>query len=177
MKRVRAAEDVRGRASDVLDQFMADITDESFLPDQGDNQGVSGVIAERLRSDSGVQGKGEGFKELTVRSRKPGAEPNVGDVVAAYVEGATSSGQPPPASSLKARVGKQARQLVAEGYDVLTLVESARRMGAGEWNDLAVQVRKDAASANGSSPAMDRIVRGMALAEKYRQEEMGREER
>jgi hypothetical protein len=28
---------------------------------------------------------------------------------------------------------------------VETLIKSAYRMGAGEWNDLAVQVRKDAA--------------------------------
>ena len=80
----------------------------------------------------------------------PGATaPNVGSVVAAYVDGATASGQPAPASSLKARVGKQARQLLADGYDIAVLIESAKHMGAGEWNDLAVQVRKDAASANG----------------------------
>ena len=48
-----------------------------------------------------------------------------------------------------ARVGKQARQLLAEGYDVEDLIKSAHTMGAGEWNDLAVQVRKDAATASG----------------------------
>ena len=76
----------------------------------------------------------------------------ISDVVAAYIDGATEAGQPPPASSLKARVGKDARALLGQGYDLQTLVASAKTMGAGEWNDLAVQVRKDAA-ANGHRPA------------------------
>lgn len=77
--------------------------------------------------------------------------PNIGSVVAAYVDGATQAGQPAPASSLRARVGKQARQLLAEGYGIAALIESAKHMGAGEWNDLAVQVRKDAASPTGNT--------------------------
>jgi len=145
LKRVRAGEDVRGRASDVLDQFMADITDDNFLPDQGDFQGVSEVIAKRLRSDCGVRGKGVTTVTTDKSPRARARGLNVGDIVAAYVEGATSSGQPRPATSLCARVGKQARQLLQDGYDAATLAASARTMGAGEWNDLAVQVRKDAA--------------------------------
>lgn len=76
---------------------------------------------------------------------------NVGDVVAAYVEGATEAGLKAPPTNLRARVGKQARQLIGEGWDVDFLVGSARRMGAGEFNDLAVQARKDDAAANGQS--------------------------
>lgn len=75
--------------------------------------------------------------------------PNVGNVVAAYVDGATAAGQPAPASSLRGRVGRQARELLADGYGIESLIAAAKRMGAGEWNDLAVQVRKDAAGANG----------------------------
>jgi hypothetical protein len=86
------------------------------------------------------------------RHRDPSG--NVGDVVAAFVDGATANGQPAPASKLRARVGKDARSLLADGFDLETLIDSARNMGAGEWNDLAVQVRKDAAAANGrASPA------------------------
>lgn len=82
---------------------------------------------------------------------------NVGDVVGAFVDGAVAAGQPPPASSLRARVGKQARALLADGYGIEGLIASARNMGVGEWNDLAVQVRKDAAAATGSGrPAVDR---------------------
>ena len=90
------------------------------------------------------------------RQPDPAAGPerakNIGDVVGAFIDGATASGQPRPSSSIVARIGKQARQLLAEGYDVEALIKSAHTMGAGEWNDLAVQVRKDAAAANGNGP-------------------------
>jgi hypothetical protein len=77
---------------------------------------------------------------------------HAGDVVGAFVDGARDAGQPEPATSIRARVGRDARQLLAQGYDVSDLIDSARRMGAGSWNDLAVQVRKDAAAAaNGSA--------------------------
>ena len=78
----------------------------------------------------------------TAGTGKP-APPNPAPVVAAFVEGAIEAGQDAPAASLKARVGKQARALLAEGKDLQRLIDSARRMGAGEWQDLAVQLRKD----------------------------------
>lgn len=87
------------------------------------------------------------------RAKPAPSDAHIGTIVAAYVDGATEAGQPAPASSLRARVGKQARQLLSDGYDIAALIESAKNMGAGEWNDLAVQVRKDAAGANGSKPA------------------------
>lgn len=87
------------------------------------------------------------------KTEDPERAKHAGDIVAAFVEGAASTGQPPPAASIKARVGKQARQLLAENYDAETLITSAYRMGAGEWNDLAVQVRKDAAGGRASPPA------------------------
>lgn len=74
---------------------------------------------------------------------------HVGDIVAAFVDGATAAGLNAPPTNLRARVGKQARQLIAEKWDPDFLVESARRMGAGEFNDLAVQARKDDAAAKG----------------------------
>ena len=91
---------------------------------------------------------------------------NVGDVVAAYVDGATGAGQPSPAASLRARVGKDARRLLGEGFDLQTLIAAARTMGAGEWNELAVQVRKDAASTSSrASPNGHRPPRGGAAAD------------
>ncbi len=77
--------------------------------------------------------------------------PNVGDIVAAFADGATSAGLKSPPSNLRARVGRDARKLIAEGWDVDFLIGSAHRMGATEFNDLAIQARKDdaAASANG----------------------------
>jgi hypothetical protein len=106
------------------------------------------------RQETGVPATPDADKP---RRPDPATEPerakNVGDVVGAFIDGATGSGQPKPGSSIVARVGKQARQLLAEGYDVEALIKSAHTMGAGEWNDLAVQVRKDAAAATGNSNA------------------------
>jgi hypothetical protein len=77
-------------------------------------------------------------------------EPNVGDVVAAYVDGATGAGLEPPAGALKARVGKQARELLREGKPIEKLIAAAGHMGAVGWDDLARQVQRDSASANGA---------------------------
>jgi len=74
---------------------------------------------------------------------------HVGEVVAAYVDGATEAGIKSPPAPLRSRVGKQARALLAEDWEIDFLIDSARRMGAGEFNDLAVQVRKDDAAAKG----------------------------
>jgi hypothetical protein len=92
-----------------------------------------------------------GSNQVAKQTANPERAKHAGDVVAAFVSGAVNAGQPEPATSLRARVGKQARQMLAEGYDAETLINSARNMGAGEWNDLAVQVRKDAAAATGGT--------------------------
>ena len=97
-------------------------------------------------------------------------EPNPGPVVAAYVEGAETAGLKRPATSLCARVGKQARQLLNDGFPAEALIASARTMGAGEWNDLAVQVRKDDAAANsragsGESKGSQRARQAIAAGE------------
>lgn len=81
----------------------------------------------------------------------PSGEPNPAPVVAAFIEGATGAGLKRPDASIIARVGKQARLILAQGtYTLDEALASARNMGAGEWNDLAVQLRKDNAAANGS---------------------------
>jgi hypothetical protein len=100
---------------------------EDLAPEQG-----SGI------RDQGSKDSASPSADKPRRVRKPSG--NTGDVIAAYVDGATSVGQPRPPESLRKRVGKQANDLLAEGYDLDT----------GEWNDLAVQVRKDSAGANGS---------------------------
>ena len=81
------------------------------------------------------------------------AEPNPQPIVAAYVDGAKAAGQPVPSASLKARVGRQARELLREHTPSDVLVRAADHMGRVGWNDLAVQVQRDAAAANGNSPA------------------------
>lgn len=75
---------------------------------------------------------------------------SAGSVVAAYVDGAVAAGLGRPDESLRKRVGRQAGELIGRGeipFDAL--MAAARNMGAGGWNDLAVQVQRDAANANG----------------------------
>jgi hypothetical protein len=74
--------------------------------------------------------------------------PHVGDIVAAFADGATSAGLQNPPANIRARVGKDARQLIAEGYDPVFLVDCARRMGPTGFNDLTIQARKDDAAEN-----------------------------
>ena len=85
---------------------------------------------------------------------------HAGDVVAAFVEGAVSSGQEEPASTLKARVGRDARKLLSEGRPAETLIDAARRMGAGEYLDLAMQLRKDSAAKTGNGSNGNGLKRG-----------------
>lgn len=93
----------------------------------------------------------------TAGAEAPGDDLNPAPVVAAFIDGATSAGLKRPAAPLIARVGKQARQILSEGtYSLGELLASAARMGAGEWNDLAVQLRKDDAAAAGRGGVMDR---------------------
>lgn len=84
----------------------------------------------------------------TRRPRKPSN--NTGDVIAAYVEGALDAGLERPAEELRKRVGSQAGRLIAEGKDLAKLVTAARNMGAAGWDDLARQLQRDSANANGS---------------------------
>ena len=132
------------------------------------NQGASKLPA-RVQSTEDIDASNEASSSA---ASPPDANP--GTVVGAYVDGARDAGQPDPAASLRARVGKQARQLLAEGYDIAALITAAKRMGAGEWNDLAVQVRKDAAASNGQgsgAPGPDRA-RGWMAAGRAFQEQM-----
>lgn len=74
---------------------------------------------------------------------------NTGDVIASFVEGAVAAGLMRPPQDIRKRVGSQAGRLLAEKVPLQSLIDSARLMGATEFNDLAVQVRKDDARANG----------------------------
>lgn len=107
--------------------------------------------------------------------------PNPAPIVAAFIEGATAAGLKRPAANIVARIGKQARELLAEStYTDDELVASARRMGAGGWNDLAVQLRKDDAAANGRAGSHARpsttdqaVADAQALKESRRQQREG----
>lgn len=124
-------------------------------PAQRSNQASGKQVASKLPGNQHPRDRDRGISntELPYGSSVPDGDLNVGHVVAAYVDGAVAAGLDTPSGSLKARVGRDARTLVAEGKPIRDLIESARRMGAGEWNDLAVQYRKDNATANGAAPS------------------------
>lgn len=100
----------------------------TFTPPNGDDHGGDNALWTRL--------------ELPADDGKL----NVGHVVAAYVEGARAADQPPPASTLKARVGRDARLLISRDHaPVRELINAAYDMGQAGWCDLALQLQRQAA--------------------------------
>jgi hypothetical protein len=75
---------------------------------------------------------------------QPDTDNPISQVVAAYVDGARHAGQPIPAQTLRKRIGRQARELLP-GTDLDALLRAAHGCGASGWNDLAVQLQRDAA--------------------------------
>jgi hypothetical protein len=129
----------------------------------------AGADSEPLPNDSGTapepfalsrtpaeQGAGKRSREQGAGSRDsaprggaaPPAQPDtdnpISQVVAAYVDGARHAGQPIPAQTLRKRIGRQARELLP-GTDLDALLRAAHGCGASGWNDLAVQLQRDAA--------------------------------
>ncbi len=70
------------------------------------------------------------------------APPDAGAVVAAFVDSARGSGFDRPGKSVIGRVGKAARQLLAEGGTRADLLIAAQRLGANGWDDLEREVRR-----------------------------------
>lgn len=91
------------------------------------------------------------------------AEAPAQQVVRAYIDGATSAGLPTPGGSLPARVGKQAKAMLAT-TDLTVLLAAASAMGATGWHDLAVQVQQDAARGRKTSAV---VTVGYADADRY----------
>lgn len=82
------------------------------------------------------------------KPRPPTDRPiHAGDVVGAYVDGAKAAGHPLPSEQLRKRVGRQAGQLLAEkGQDPVLVLEAAFEMGRTGWQDLSVQIQRNAAA-------------------------------
>jgi hypothetical protein len=98
---------------------------------------------------------------------------NVGDVIAAFVDGALAANMDRPPEDIRKRVGAAATRLLAEGYALERLVTSARAMGATTFNDLAIQVRKDDPNAKpGESPNGHQPFRNPQDQTRYETEEL-----
>jgi hypothetical protein len=93
-------------------------------------------------------------------------------VIAAYVEGAVDAGLPKPAEELRGRVGKQANRLLTQKTPLEVLITAARHAGAVGWNDLAVQIQRDAAPANGTNPSGHQSYRNPTDQSAYDTEEL-----
>ncbi|MFI7125941.1 hypothetical protein ACIBQ1_09625 [Nonomuraea sp. NPDC050153] len=163
------SEEASELARRVLADFMGDLAKGSGNPSSNPS-GNPSVEPSADPSGAPSQGKGEGYGGKVEASPLPGipsplppsaatapprrdpAKPiNAGDVIAAYMDGAKEAKLPPPAESLRSRVGKQARALLADkNTDHEALLVAARNMGAGGWQDLAVQMQRDAAAARDS---------------------------
>jgi hypothetical protein len=128
-----------------------------------------GKVSRRTARQSGGQAKSKhvasgALKQNEARDRDISTElpygssgaqahpPHAGDVVASYVDGARAGRQPDPASSLRARIGREAGKLLSEHTPPEVLLQAAFNAGASGWHDLAVQIQRDAAAVNGNGP-------------------------
>lgn len=138
--------------------------------------GVVDRVSDRVSDGVGDTVRGRGRGELTPAVIEPARareELTAADVVAAFVDGARSVGQPDPAQTLIGRVARDAKDLIGKGHDPAVLIKSAYEMGRSEYNDLAVQVRKDAGmngrgarEATGTVRARQALEAGRRLAER-----------
>lgn len=62
--------------------------------------------------------------------------PNASHVIAAYCDGAKSTGRSLPSERLRGKVGKDAKRLNAAGTPWPDLISAAKRMGSAGWDDL-----------------------------------------
>jgi hypothetical protein len=106
------------------------------------------------------------------RSRKPvdpDAPKKADAVVAAFVDGATRAGQDPPTKGLIARVGRDAKRLLAEDrVDIDKLLAAAGRMGRGGWQSLDVQLQRMSAERVGNGRDSPRDGRTVSTEESLR---------
>jgi hypothetical protein len=129
-------------------------------------------VAPEQGSGSRDQGAGNGAASPGTPKPRAARKPripshNAGDVIAAYVEGAVAAGLDRPVEDLRKRVGNQAGRLMAEGVDLSKLVTAARNMGAAGWQDLAVQLQRDAAQANGKPAGVKPLI-GVSPRDEHR---------
>ena len=93
-------------------------------------------------------------------------EPNIGQVVAAYVDGATLAGLPRPSERLRGKVGRDARRLAEkEQVPVAALIAAARSMGERGWDDIDRELQRVAANKPQGKPSTDdKVNNTLALA-------------
>lgn len=91
------------------------------------------------------KGKERKGRDKTFVATEPRPPDSAQAVVGAFIEGALNAGQDRPAGSLPSRVGREAKQLLAEGVPLDKLTAAAEAMGRAGYSDLAKQLHIDAA--------------------------------
>jgi hypothetical protein len=94
--------------------------------------------------------------------------------VAAFVEGAQDAGMDRPGRSIIGRVGKAAKQLLADGASEADVLTAARRLGANGWDDLEREVRRLQAERRPQakpSTTDAKVANTLALAERFREQD------
>lgn len=96
---------------------------------------------------------------------------HLGNVVAAYVEGATTAGLPRPSERLRGKVGRDARRLAEkEHVPIPALITAARSMGSRGWDDLDREIQRVGATSGTRSTTDDRVAAGLSLAAQLKAE-------
>lgn len=89
-------------------------------------------------------------RRRTAKTVDPKAPSNAGAVVGAYVDAAIAAGYPRPGETIRARVGKQARALLAApDADFDAVMAAAQEMARRGWQDLEVQMQRSSAESRG----------------------------
>lgn len=97
------------------------------------------------------------------------AETNLGQVVAAYVDGAKSAGLPTPSERFRGKVGRDARRLAEKDHvPISALITAARSMGSRGWDDLDRELQRVAVTETPRPSTTDqRVADGLTLVRRY----------
>lgn len=131
----------------------------------------------RTSSDTETEGETDRETETETEPLRGGAlaplgEPDAGQIVAAFVNGATTAGRARPGPSLRGRVGKAAVALLAEGHDPAQLAAHAGRLGENGWDDLERELHRGRGTTSTTSSTTDqRVTQSLRRAAELRAQE------
>jgi len=94
------------------------------------------------------------------RAKQSTNDPNAGAIVAAWVEAATAATGERPANRLINQVGRQAKELLAEGKNPGRLIEAARAAGSKGFADLGRELLRAGATKQATNPATSTATTG-----------------
>lgn len=167
-----------GKATQARKQKVKQTGEQNEASASPSNEQVSSKQASPVVSSSSVLRTSEPLTPEPVPTTSGVAslrQPNAGDVVAAWIEGAETASGERPGNRLIAQVGRQARELIDEGKDPVRLVAAARAAGTKGFADLPRELLRAATPVpiNGNRPSTtdQRVAAGLALVHKFAAQE------